>query len=171
MDAAGYVAWLHGAVSTQLVPDGPQAWHVRDRGALGTLRLDGAVAWAFDAASSQGTIGAWRVGSALYVALDPATDTPFVVLTPRRDAAVTLGPHMIGLVEAGPVLSDMRRRGCRTTFTAIGPGRVTVRAANAPEVDVDAAPLPVTSPEDGVWRVFLPGGETSAKLSFAVGCG
>lgn len=170
MDVPRYAAWLDGAASTRLVPETSETWFIRDRGGLDTVRVDRAEKWALDSAKSQGVLGARRFGPSLFVALDPEHDAPRLALTARNEIDIELAGQTIGIVEAGPALSNMRAAGCRTQVTAAGHGRITFRAPYRPEVTADGAPLDVTLIEDGKWRVFLPSTQSSSTVSFAVGC-
>lgn len=170
MDVPRYAAWLDGAASTRLVPETSKTWFIRDRGGLNTVRVDRAEKWALDSAKSEGVLGGRRFGPSLFVSLDPEHDAPRLALTPRNETDIELAGQTIGIVEAGPTLSNMRTAGCRTQITATGHGGITFRAPHRPDVTADGAPLDVTMIEDGKWRVFLPSAQSSSNVSFAVGC-
>lgn len=170
MDIARYAAWLSGAASTRFIPLAEQTWSVRDRGDLNTVRFDRSEKLALDAAMSVGVIGARRFGSSLFVALDPEHEAPIVKLTDRKMMNMALVEHRIGIVEAEPILSNMRIDACRTLITATGQGRMTFRAANRPDVTIDADNLDVTSIEDGKWSVYLPPARSTRTILFSNGC-
>ena len=170
LDAARYAAWLRGAADVRFKPDGPQTWHVQNRGALNTVRFDAAEDWILDLPHSKGVLGASQIASALFVALDPAERTPVIALKPGKATALHAAPPMAEVVEAGPFLADLHRDGCKTTVMATGAGRVTLRAAKKPKVRADGTPLGVTSVADGMWRILVPESTTPTMLSISVGC-
>jgi hypothetical protein len=93
------------------------AWRIHDRGALQTLRLDNTdlrVDWT----ASEGLLGAARAFGSLYVALDPDSASPTLVLT---RAPYTAPPFPI-LVEARWIVRALRRTGDRATMTVEGDG-------------------------------------------------
>ena len=169
MDVVQYAAWLKGAVSARIIAEAPQAWRVYDRGALATLRIDRAVDWALDMHRSTGTLGSWRAGSALFVAMDPAVEVPLVALNPRSDA-MRAGQSVTQIVEAGPALSDRRHKGCETSFTAQGSGRITFRAGGKVAARLGTLPLEVTSPQEGVMQVVLPAHAAPQTVFIAGAC-
>jgi hypothetical protein len=169
MNIERYASWLEGAVTARIVPEGTHAWRVQDRGGLNTLRVDLAEGWAIDMTRSRGVLGISRFGTALFAALDPASEAPFVALI-SMTSADTSDPTLVEVVEAGPALSHIRRKGCETTFITNGGGRITVRASAKPVVTLGDLPLDVTSAQGGVWQLRLPAGMASQTLSISVGC-
>jgi hypothetical protein len=170
MGMVQYAALLKGAVSTQIEPIGTHVWRVSNRGAMHSLRFDQSKGLQLDLTRSRGVLGSWLVGSALFVALDPAVKTAVVALSSERSGA---GGELqaIELVEAGPKLEQLQRDGCRTTALIEGSGQITVRAPVEPQVQLEGDHLPVTARGHQLWQFVVPDRPTSSrKLSFAVGC-
>ncbi|MFC6639793.1 hypothetical protein GV827_21615 [Sulfitobacter sp. JBTF-M27] len=164
-----YAGWLEGALSAQIVPEGPYAWRVQNRGALNTLRIDRAEGWVIDMSRSTGILGTSRYGPTLFVALDPASSAPFLALR-STTAAVTADPAFVEVVEAGPELSNVNREGCQTVFTAEGRGQIKFRSSAKPAVKLGRLSLEVVPTESDLWHVSLPTRAASETLSIAVGC-
>lgn len=87
--ASHYAAMADGFQSIRLVPEGQRRWRVVDRGALTTIRFDGASFDAVDFPRSKGIVGQRHHQGSLYIALDPAVEEPVVALAAvdRTDVA------------------------------------------------------------------------------------
>ena len=72
-----------GFYTARFVPLEDRRWRIEERGALQTVRFDHASLTAVDFARSSGVISARPLRGSLYVALDPAVETPVVALTDR----------------------------------------------------------------------------------------
>ncbi|MBK1838346.1 hypothetical protein JHL17_13060 [Azospirillum sp. YIM B02556] len=173
--ASTYARIAEGFYTTRFEPlDGARHWRVRDRGAMNTLRFDGASADTVDFARSSGVLGQRHSQGSLYVALDPAVAEPVVALaeTDRadRDPPAAL-PYLVegrwafsGLSAEGQGQGE--RQGFRVAAAGYGegamvwrvprPGRWSVTAerdgtrlwSGAAEADADgrlALTVPVTA--------------------------
>lgn len=170
MHGGQYAELLKGAVSTQIEPLGSYVWRVSHRGELHSLRFDQGGSLTIDLTRSIGVLGTWTMGSALFVALDPAVETAFVALDPEPRTADARS-QSIELVEAGPKLERLQREGCQTTVLTEGAGQITVRALHHPTVQLEGELLPVTSLGRNLWQLMVPDHhKASAEISFAVGC-
>lgn len=70
--ASDYASIADGFFSSEIIPDGENRWHIRNRGDLSTVRFDEAQNLSINFDKSHGVMGqSWYNGS-LYVALDPA---------------------------------------------------------------------------------------------------
>ncbi|WP_276155729.1 hypothetical protein [Sulfitobacter sp. KE37] len=170
MDLVQYAELLKGAMSTQIKPMGAHRWQITDRGALHTLRFDHSHNLSLDIDRSTGVLGSWTIGSALFIALDPAVDRAVVVLRAEHDAAETAA-QKVEVVEAGPRLERLQRDGCLTTAMIEGSGQVTLRANFEPQILLEGKRLSVTSRPNDLWRFRVPEHQKdSLKLTLAVGC-
>ncbi|PHQ62132.1 MAG: hypothetical protein COC10_11065 [Sphingobium sp.] len=170
MDVTQYAQILKGAVSIQIEPLGARVWQVANRGALQTLRFDRKGSFTLDMNRSDGVLGFWSIGPALFVALDPAVETVLVALTTKQ-SATEARLQAIELVEAGPKLERLQHDGCQTTALIEGSGQVTVRARLKPRVRLAGDRLPVTSLGQGLWQFIVPEPAKAAMvLSVAMGC-
>lgn len=122
--AAQYVGIVQGFSTVRFVPDGPGRWRVLQRGALQTIRFDGAGALSVDMGQSRGVLGARRTNDALYIALNPAEAEPLILVVTKPSATGMLVPAgRVGLVQTNLVLSSLPASGCTTTLAATGWGR------------------------------------------------
>ncbi|MDF1791062.1 MAG: hypothetical protein P1U88_04085 [Thalassobaculaceae bacterium] len=130
-----------GFYTTRFIPLGDRRWRVEGRGALQTLRFDHASLTAVDFERSAGVVGARPLHGSLYVALDPAVDTPVVALI-DRDEPLTLDPASV------PYLLESRwpMRGVEVAPDGV----LSVQAQGY-------GPLSMTwiVPQPGRWRVRL----------------
>lgn len=75
-----YAAIAEGFYSATLTETAPREWELRNRGALNTLRFDRAALLRVDFTRSRGVLGMRWLHGSLYVALDPAEETPRIAL-------------------------------------------------------------------------------------------
>jgi hypothetical protein len=165
-----YAELLKGALSTQIKPLGSHIWQITNRGALHTLRFERRGNLTLNIESSTGVLGSWIMGSALFVALDPAVGTALIALRAEHSAPNS-DAQTLELVEAGPKLKQLHRNGCRGSALIEGSGQVTVRAQLEPQIFLGGDRLPVTPLPNNLWRFKVPDHLASLQgLSFAVGC-
>ena len=170
MSVVQYAELLKGAVSTQIEPLGSHVWRIANRGALHTVRFDRPGSLALDMGRSMGVLGSWWLGSALFIALDPAIETPVIALGPKH-SITDVALQAIELVEAGPKLERVHRDGCRTTALVEGSGQITVRALLKPDIRLAQDRLPVFSSGPNLWQFMVPDHlATSRGLTLMVGC-
>ncbi|HEU5046403.1 MAG TPA: hypothetical protein VFT64_01015 [Rickettsiales bacterium] len=118
MTAGDYAEIAEGFFTAQIVPAGNLAWHIRNRGELGTVRFDNADDLSVNFAASRGVLGEELYQHSLYVALDPA----------EKDAYVALRKTKIGhneepyLMESSWKVSNLQREGREVSFNAQGYG-------------------------------------------------
>ena len=125
--AARYADAVTGFMSYTAVAEGPSTWRIEDRGDLQTLRFDGAGGRVLDLAASEGVLGARRKDASLYVALDPGTPAPRVVLVEGNGASGIVGQEsMPALVHARAEVLAMDRAACVTRMTLLGYGEAEV---------------------------------------------
>lgn len=91
IEASRFAAMVDGFHFVELVPLGADAWRVEGRGALETIRFDGAAFRAVDFARSRGVVGQRHYQGSLYVALDP--DAPETVVALRDIARTDVPPE------------------------------------------------------------------------------
>lgn len=123
--ATRFAAIGQGFFTARFEDAGPQAWKIRNRGALNTIRFDNAAALDVDAEKSAGIMGSRHRDATLYVSLDPAVETPLVVL----HDLTTQPPARPLLVDSRWDISSFRTDGPVTHFHAqgFGPGDMTFR--------------------------------------------
>lgn len=138
--ASRYAAMADGFYTVRLVADGLRRWRVLDRGALATLRFDGAGFDAVDFARSTGVVGQRHHQGSLYVALDPAVAEPVVALTAVDRADIDPPAPRPYLVEGRWILNGVEadasgfRAGAQgyglgeMTWWVPTPGRYVIRA-------------------------------------------
>jgi hypothetical protein len=83
MAATQYAAIGQGFFTARITELGPKSWRIDQRGALNTLRFDDAKELQLDETKSTGVIGERLNETVLYVALDPAVQSPVVTLRTR----------------------------------------------------------------------------------------
>jgi len=170
MSVAQYAELLKGAVSTRIEPLGSYMWRVTNRGALHTLRFDRPGSLTLDMSRSTAVLGSWKVGPALFIALDPGAETAVIALGPELSITDT-ALQAIELVEAGPTLERLDRHGCRTTALVEGSGQITVRAPFKPEIWLEQDRLTVFPSGPNLWQFMVPDHSvTSMGLTLSVGC-
>lgn len=160
--ATRFAEIAEGFFTVQIEPDGPDAWRIRNRGALQTVRFDHVAPTALpDLATSTGVIGARRVNTSLYVALDPAVPEPRVVLTGGPAPAAML------VSSRWPVEAVIRQGGGVAFDAAYGfgagemrwqmpaPGRYTITAAGESR--------PAETGADGQLSFTLPPGSAAGQ--------
>jgi polysaccharide biosynthesis protein PelA len=152
-----YIDVVTGFFSAEVERIGDNAWTIRDRGALQTLRIDRPGALRVDFTTSSGVIGQRIVGHALYVTLDPADEAPRLLLSE------TPSPHP-HLVEASWEVTGFTVDGCNVTLVAEGFGaghiRIADMAAEAVAVVATKAGAVISdevlTTQDGLLDVRLP---------------
>ncbi len=121
IEASRYAAIGQGFHSARIHAVGPQAWEIRERGALDTLRFDAAGALGVDWQRSRGVLGQRRHQGSLYVALEEGFETPRVALAPRTSAAGAAPP--LYLEHARWRVFAVTRKGGGLSARAAGYGR------------------------------------------------
>ena len=123
--ASHYAEIADGFYAARIVRIGAGAWRIENRGALATVRFDPPHDRAeIDLERSTGVLGFRRDAGALYVALDPASDAPIVVLGAG-------GAAMPALVHSRWNVRDLVRAASGFSFAAegFGAGDMVWRAA------------------------------------------
>lgn len=115
--ASHYARIGEGFFSTNFRRTGAHSWTIHDRGALQTIRFDDPDGLVPDMAASTGVLGFNLHLGNLYVALDPATETPEIVLVNSSRS-----PQVAYLKETRWQLRSLQRTGAVLTFTAEGFG-------------------------------------------------
>ena len=147
-----YAAMAEGFFTARLEPVAPRCWRVRDRGALGTIRVDRASRLGVDFERSRGVVGARHEHGALYVALDEDADAPEVALRDLRPDETASHASRPFLVQARWRVRRVREARGAVRFEAqgFGPGefvwqwpsrarvRVTVEGRNLPAIETVA---------------------------------
>ncbi|MBB1491247.1 MULTISPECIES: hypothetical protein [unclassified Paracoccus (in: a-proteobacteria)] len=111
--AARYARMVRGFQSMRVLPEGQDAWRILDRGSLQTVRFDRVPERVLDLDRSSGVMGARRKGDSLYVALDPNTEAPLVVLAGGGDpTGIARGTAAPGLQSSRVVIDLWQREGC-----------------------------------------------------------
>ncbi|HYD99719.1 MAG TPA: hypothetical protein VEH84_10065 [Alphaproteobacteria bacterium] len=159
--ASRFARIVEGFFTTELEALGPRRWRVAQRGALNTLRFDGAEALAVDPAGSEGVLGWNRHAGSLYVALDPAAPAPVVALGPAAGGPCVAG--VPSLIEARWPVRGLESMAGGFAFEAQGFGAGEMRwCAGAPgryRIAADGAePLAAEAGPEGVLAFTLPGG-------------
>ena len=77
---------VEGAIAAKLQRDGRGRWRILERGALNTVRFDGAIFKQVDFAASVGVIGQLHHQGSLYVALDGDHPDPIIALTAHKES-------------------------------------------------------------------------------------
>ncbi|MBR1123215.1 hypothetical protein JQ628_16940 [Bradyrhizobium lablabi] len=139
----GYAAIVDGFFHARIDRVGSAAWRISNRGALQTIRFDGAEDREVDIQLSVGVVGQKRAGTTLYVALDEAIEQATVVLRPLAHSG-TDAPSMT-LVESRWRVGHLVKGPCTASFAARGygsgsflwsgavPGYYTIKVARAGE--------------------------------------
>lgn len=127
--AGHYAAIADGFYTVRMLADGLRRWRVLDRGALATLRFDGAGFDAVDFPRSTGVVGQRHHQGSLYVALDPAVAEPVVALTTVSRTDVDPPAPRPYLVEGRWVLEAVEagESGFRAVAKGFGAGAMTWR--------------------------------------------
>lgn len=110
---SGLAAIEEGFFSTRILECGKNCWTLSNRGLISTVRFDSAGA-SIDYAQSSGVLGAIEYQNSLYVSLDPAVDSPVVVL---NDSDVADEPAAY-LVDSGCEIRGLERLPDSITFDA-----------------------------------------------------
>jgi hypothetical protein len=126
ISASHYAAIADDFFGVTLEQVGFFSWAVSNRGALQTVRFDGAAEFDVDLAASTGVLGANRHEGALYVTLDAAVDRAVVTLRSRSEAAVGTSGPLLSLVHSRWRLSARKLEHCGLTVEAegFGPGEM-----------------------------------------------
>lgn len=147
ISADRYAAIVDGFFSTQIERIGGESWQIRNRGALQTLRFDGADEREVDLRASVGVIGQTRLGAALYVALDQAVEPAIVALRPSSLSQA--GQSGFSLIESRWLVRNVVKGECGLSFDVQGYGDGSLSWSTAP-----LRPYLVTASRDGeeLWR-------------------
>jgi polysaccharide biosynthesis protein PelA len=114
--ASRYTEIASGFYTARITKIAERTWRVENRGALATLRFDAPNDRArVDLARSSGVLGYRRDAGALYVALDPAHETPVVALGESE-------PSQPMLVHSRWPIAELRRSASGFSFAAEGFG-------------------------------------------------
>lgn len=154
-----YAAIAEGFYTARIVREGADAWRIRDRGALQTVRFDPPRDTStVDLSRSVGVVGYRHDAGALYVALDPAVDAPLVVL------GGVAGPVRPSLVDSRWPVRRLAFEADGFSFEAngFGPGAMRWRAPAHAAYTITpsgTAPISATADADGILRFVLPSGE------------
>ncbi|MGD9784912.1 MAG: hypothetical protein AB7E80_12085 [Hyphomicrobiaceae bacterium] len=150
-DASHYAAIADDFFDVAIVRMAERTWSVTHRGALQTLRMDGAEAMEVDRTASIGVIGARRHQGSLYIAMDSAVEQAVVSLKDRPGAGGPVRPVVIppaggsapaaeAAQQAAPFLVDARWRlnavtpaGCGLIAQANGYGPGAFRFSAEPD--------------------------------------
>jgi len=129
-----------GFYSARLVALEDGRWRVVDRGALQTIRFDRASLKTVDFVRSEGVLGERSHQGSLYIALDPASDTPVIALKPREDLMDLPAADRPYLMESRWPVTQLTQEGAESRAQVQGFG-----------------PLAATwvVPEPGSWEVAL----------------
>ncbi|WGH78732.1 polysaccharide deacetylase family protein [Jannaschia ovalis] len=128
-----YIDTVTGFFSAEIEQIGENAWAIRDRGDLQTLRIDRLGSLSVDFGASSGVIGQRRFGDALYVSLDPADAAPVLRLAAEPEPA-------IHLVEASWEITRFAVDDCSLAVDAegFGEGRIRIAGIDAKRVEIVA---------------------------------
>jgi hypothetical protein len=126
ISASHYAAIADDFFGVALEQIGFFSWAVSNRGALQTVRFDGAAELDVDLAASTGVLGANWHEAALYVTLDAAVDRAVVSLHSRSQAAGGTPGPLLSLVHSRWRLSARKLEHCGLTVEAegFGPGEM-----------------------------------------------
>ncbi|MCF7991873.1 MAG: hypothetical protein K9M02_15665 [Thiohalocapsa sp.] len=122
--AADYARTVEGFFSVRLFRIGPLQWRVDNRGALQTLRFDTAAGRLdLDPGRCSGVLGRRSANGSLYVALDPAAESPVVALRAASDAEGA-EQHLAGFLldHARWHISGLEADACSARFEVHGHG-------------------------------------------------
>jgi polysaccharide biosynthesis protein PelA len=166
--ASHYAAIADAFFDVTITAAGPDSWRISKRGALQTLRFDGAASRVPDYVKSSGVLGHSHHAGSLYVSLDPGQDAALVTLA-RDDRATALGP---GVSNPGrPILVDSRwplagfeigACGFEVTAQGFGPGQMTWAGLRP-------GPYTITATRDGQTLATLSAdADQEGQLSFSV---
>lgn len=125
--AARYVEIVEGFSTVRFTREGLRKWRITDRGGLQTVRFDAAQGLSLDLAESKGALGARRINTSLYVALDPGTVAPLVTLV--EDAApsgMRVPSRQIGLLESNLEVISASVTTCLSVFAVSGWGTAEI---------------------------------------------
>ncbi|MGO4914808.1 hypothetical protein [Pseudogemmobacter sp. W21_MBD1_M6] len=132
--AAAYVGVVQGFQTVRAHQDSANVWRIQDRGALQTIRFDGAGAISLDVAASSGVLGARRSGDALYIALNPATPEPVIsVVQSDRASGIETAMGALALGDSRFTITDLQHKGCTSRITAAGQGDGPMTWFGAPD--------------------------------------
>ncbi len=118
VSANRYAAIVDGFLNARIDRLGDARWRIAGRGALQTVRFDGAEGREVDFSASLGVIGSKRNGPSLYVALDEAVEPAIVALAPSASAKAGAP----ALVDSRWLVRNVVRDGCNLRFEAQGYG-------------------------------------------------
>ncbi len=124
--ASTYAAMVEGFFEAAVTRFDSGRWRVARRGAVQTLRLDGAGERRVDLGRSRGVMGQTRYADALYLTLDPAVEPVEIVLASGPAAAAA----PVSLVESRWQLAHLQRDEHGWRFEARGFGAGTFRWEN-----------------------------------------
>lgn len=118
-----YAGAVAGFQSAEILAAGHNAWRIRNRGMLNSIRFDGAGQRQVDVAKSVGVLAQWRENDSLYVALDPEVSD--VLLTLQDSVASRPSAPWPALEHASWHLRGLRRNGDAVNVIATGLGEGT----------------------------------------------
>lgn len=126
-----YAAAVAGFQRAEIISVGKNAWRIRQRGALNSVRFDGVAGWKVDFTKSVGVLGERRTQDALYVALDPEVSDVLLVL---QEASASAQAAQLPIVnQANWHLRGLRRDGNTLGFVATGFGDGDFHLSAAPQ--------------------------------------
>lgn len=155
---------VEGFFTTRVETVGEQTWRVLDRGALQTLRFDGASLLAVDFTRSSGVVGQRHELGSLFVSLDETAVAPVVALKPIDSAGSEPRESVPYLIEARWRTYGVGRDPYALRFTAqgYGPGEFSWSWPSSEAVEVRwrsssrRGELRVAPDRTGVLRFSLP---------------
>jgi polysaccharide biosynthesis protein PelA len=163
--ASQYASIVDGFFSVAFTEMGNRRWRVEHRDGLNTIRFDHAETQGVDWSNSRGVIGQRHYQGSLYVALDPADESPIVALAEANLAQSHVPPY---LIQSRWLVSHLQTSPWEFSFSAYGfgpaemewqtrPGaRFTIRVSchDCPTRQIEAA-----AGRDGVLRFSLTDGQ------------
>lgn len=155
-----YAAAVAGFQSAEIVPAGNNAWRIRRRGALHSVRFDDAARRQIDFSRSIGVLAERRHQDVLYVALDPAVSDALVVV---RDTAAARAPARWPVLQhASWHLRDLRRASNSVEIIATGFGEGDFQWRASPQ---SAFHVRVLRGKELLWQQET-GADAEGKLQF-----
>ena len=150
--ASRYAEIASGFYTARIAKVAERTWRVENRGALATLRFDAPNDSALvDLVRSSGVLGYRRDAGALYVALDPAHETPIVALGGSE-------PSLPMLVHSRWAVAELQHTAAAFSFAAegFGPGEMLWRVAPGRNyaLSLDGRPFATVSANAGGELLF-----------------
>ena len=137
--ASDFVEIAEGYYSARIVKDGSGGWHIKNRGKLHTVRLDGAVLKTVDFERSLGVLGQRYYQGSLYISLDPAVDEPIVYIKKKNTDFLYESGEFPYVVESTWLINRLIYVKKSLMFTArgFGKGNISIKFPSpAQEYDV-----------------------------------